>query len=253
MRKLIISPKNMILFLLLVAMTHSQTQSLQISAETMENLLTNIDNIVFNGIQGLSIRKQIRAAFHDCTQGCDGRVGLDKTDNRGLEGFARRMHTFYFDTPIFRDTLSRADFWVLCSRRALAKAIQSGAAQSGFFPTLSPNLPVFNYGRPNITGATTEDSSEGPFPTGLENWPETLSIFKQSTKNMISEAELVTLLGTHNIGTAVQENSGFAGTWGAQADKNSLNTGLYTFLTGVGRNRNFSLIQASSSGHTNSG
>lgn len=68
-------------------------------------------------------------------------------------------------------------------------------------------------------------------------------------KNTITEAELVALLGTHNIGAAVQTNSGFAGPWGAGADRNALTNGLYSFLIGAGRGRNFNLVQASSGNH----
>ena len=65
----------------------------------------------------------------------------------------------------------------------------------------------------------------------------------------MNEAELVALLGTHNIGATVQTNSGFAGPWGAGADRNALTNGLYTFLIGTGRGRNFNLVQSGSSNH----
>ena len=228
-------PIMLIYLILLIVLTKGQIQSLEIRPEVMDGLIKNIDELILDGDQGPEIRKLIRGAFHDCTQGCDGRLGLEKTGNRGLEKLAKQMNDIYFETPIFRDTLSRADFWVLCERRALAKAIKTGAARSGYFPTLSPNFPVHNYGRPNITGPSTEDDNEGPFPEGLDNWPKVLSVFQEGTKNMISEAELVALLGTHNIGSAVQTNSGFSGPWGTAPDRNSLNNGLYTFLMGIRR------------------
>ena len=37
---------------------------------------------------------------------------------------------------------------------------------------------------------------------------------KDSLKGMITEHDMVALLGLHNIGAAVQNNSGFAGPWG---------------------------------------
>lgn len=47
---------------------------------------------MFTSIDGeLSARKHIRGAFHDCTQGCDGKIDLSKTDNRGLDGFVQKM------------------------------------------------------------------------------------------------------------------------------------------------------------------
>jgi hypothetical protein len=127
----------------------------------MQTLLENIDTLVFNGGGATDARKHIRAAFHDCTQGCDARIGLDNTDNRGLEAFVQRMDRIYYNrtNSIFRDALSRPDFWVLCSRRALASAIHAGAASSGSFPSLGSTFSVFNYGRPNNTEASDRDNN----------------------------------------------------------------------------------------------
>ena len=127
--------------------------------------------MMFVSVDGdLSARKHLRAAFHDCTQGCDAKINLRLTENRGLEGFVKKMDEVYYESEdcLFKNTLSRPDFWVLCSRRALAWAIKKGAEANNAFPTIK--VPVFNYGRPNNSDASTFDDKDGPFPMALGNW-----------------------------------------------------------------------------------
>ena len=99
-----------------------------ISSETMDILLFNIDAQMFpetGGRGALKAAKHIRAQAHDCTQGCDGRINLSNNHHRGLERFVTLMDRVYYNTSLpFVGTLSRADFWVLCGRRALAWAIK---------------------------------------------------------------------------------------------------------------------------------
>jgi hypothetical protein len=70
-----------------------------------------------------------------------------------------------------------------------------------------------------------------------------------SLKGQVSEQDLVALLGLHNLGLAVQTNSGFAGPWGNGGDRNVLTNDLYAFLLGKGAGRNFNLIQSPSLQH----
>ena len=49
----------------------------------------------------------------------------------------------------------------------------------------------------------------------------------------------------------MQNNSGFAGPWGATADRNRLTNGMYGFFMGIQRGRNFELIQTDSGLHAN--
>lgn len=59
-------------------------------------------------------------------------------------------------------------------------------------------------------------------------------------------------MGLHNMGAAVQNNSGFAGAWGNCA-RNTLTSDMYSFLMGAGRGRNFKLIQTPSGQHVSGG
>ena len=225
-----------------------------ITRSDLTNILNLIDQLIFdqaNIPSGLQIRKHCRAMFHDCTQGCDGSINIGNTENRGLESYTRLMRNLYRDNALFNTFMSKADFAVLCGRRALAHAIKDGAANSGTIPTLPQSFVVFNYGRHNTSLNWNDDDLEGPLPDGIDNWPSILSGVQTSLKGLVSEQELVALLGIHNIGAAVQNNSGQAGPWGATADRNRLTNGMYGFLMGLNRGRNFDLIQTGSASHAN--
>ena len=260
-----LSVPTLCLLLTVVGFVYSQSSPVvpTLDHQFLQNILDELENHMFtaaNPPSAFAIRKHLRAMFHDCTQGCDGSINLGNTDNRGLESYVRRMRRLYRDTPIFHDNLSKADFAILCGRRALAHAINDGGANSGSIPNLAQGFSVFNYGRPNTTQDWDADTNEGPFPDGIANWTnqanpaDTTTILgsvQSSLKGMISEAELVALLGIHNLGAAVQLNSGFAGPWGASADRDRLTNGLYGFISGSGRGPNFDLIQTSSGDHAN--
>ena len=79
--------------------------------------------------------------------GCDGRINLNDTNNRGLEVLVKVVSTLYANKLYpFSTYLSRADFYVLCYRRAFAWGIKnSGYTDS--IPILSSTFPSFNYGR----------------------------------------------------------------------------------------------------------
>ena len=88
--------------------------------------------------------------------GCDSRLNLGNTDNRGLEGFVREMNDIYnnirgVSSSLFMQTLSRPDFWALVQIRALAWGIRNG----GSVPSLGSSFVHYQYGRFN----TTEDST----------------------------------------------------------------------------------------------
>ena len=59
------------------------------------------------------------------------------------------------------------------------------------------------------------------------------------------------LLGIHNLGAAVQNNSGFAGPWGEIPDRNRLTNRMYEFIMGFNKGRNFELVQTGSASHDN--
>ena len=198
----------------------------------------------------LSVAKQLRAMFHDCTMGCDGSINTADPENRGLQAYVRDIDRAYRNTPLFSNTLSKADFVILCGTVALGQAIFDGVGNSGSAPSLPQGFTVFQYGRPNNTLAANADNIEGPFPSGLGNWENVLGTTLMALKNRITEYDLVALLGVHNLGRATQTNSGFHGNWGAGADRNRLNNGMYTFMLGRGR-RNFDLVQTLASEQNN--
>ncbi len=119
---------------------------------------------------------------------------------------------------IFRSSLSRPDFWVLCELRALAYGIKGGSS-SGEIPILGESFVHFRIGRANNSGPSNVDSIIA-MPDGLANWTNTvgpttvLEGLKAGLKDYVSEKDIVALLGLHNVGTAVQNNSGFNGPWG---------------------------------------
>lgn len=140
---------------------------------------------------------------------------------------------------LFNTFLSKADFAVLCGRRALAYAIKNGAEKYETIPILPEHFVVFNYGRHNTSLNWNNDDLEGPLPDGIDNWTSILSGVQKSLKGYVSEQELVALLGIHNLGAAVQNNSGFAGPWGEIPDRNRLTNGMYEFIMGFDKGRNF--------------
>jgi hypothetical protein len=79
---------SLLLLMTFVISINSAIIPATITPQTMDNLLSGIDSLFFadNAPGTIQIKKFLRAAFHDCMGGCDGRVNLENTDNRGLEG-----------------------------------------------------------------------------------------------------------------------------------------------------------------------
>ena len=131
------------------------------------------------------------------------------------------MNQIYDDSHVFKKHLSRGDFFVLVERRALGWTIKKGRGTAAPVQ-LGSNYPVFNYGRPAATQAIDVDAQEGPFADGLANWksdnpddPATaLGSVNVGLKGLVTEYDLVALLGIHNVGLLGYDNSGFKGRWG---------------------------------------
>lgn len=122
--------------------------------------------------------------------------------------------------------LSRADFWVLCEQRALAW----GMKNAGYVPSLSG--AVFSYGR-TTTDPYNTDNYEGTLPDGIDGWQKMLGDIAAGIP-VLSEADIVTLLGLHGAGTATLNNSGFSGPWGPASDKNVVNNNFFINLLSYG-------------------
>ena len=133
--------------------------------------------------------------------------------------------------------LSRADFWVLCEQRALAW----GMKNAGYVPSISG--AVFSYGR-TATDPYNTDNYEGTIPDGIESWQSMLAGIATGIP-VLSEADIVTLLGLHGSGTAAFNNSGFSGPWGPASDKNKVNNNFFINLLSYGHpGSNFGQIKA---------
>ena len=59
------------------------------------------------------------------------------------------------------------------------------------------------------------------------------------------------MLGIHNVGVAVQNNSGFAGSFQSKKERNTLTNGFYRFMMGIKQGRNFEFVQTPSGDHAN--
>ena len=53
-------------------------------------------------------------------------------------------------------------------------------------------------------------------------------------KGLITEADLVALMGLHGGGVTAKKNSGFGGAWGPKTDYNKASNNFYKNLLGVG-------------------
>jgi hypothetical protein len=139
------------LLLLMISVLVQAQRPTTLTPQQLENIIREIDPLISGVGAGspIQIRKLLRAAFHDCTQGCDARINLETTANRGFESFVREMDRVYYDTQssLFFDTLTRADFWALCFNRALGLAIKAGADRDNSHPSLGAAFVPYLYGR----------------------------------------------------------------------------------------------------------
>ena len=79
-----------------------------------------------------------------------------------------------------------------------------------------------------------------------------MSGLTEGLKGFVNERDIVALLGLHNAGSLNQQNSGFQGSWGqGTSDRNAINTGMYSFMLGWKKGRNFNMEQTHSYEHNN--
>lgn len=102
--------------------------------------------------------------------------------------------------------LTRADFWALCESRALGWGIK----RSGVTPTY--NGVPFVAGRPAAL-LSNNSPTETTLPNGAGGWAAMLGVLKTGL-SVLTETDIVTLLGLHGCGIAEPSNSGFKGPWG---------------------------------------
>ena len=97
------------------------------------------------------------------------------------------MSQLYFNNKIFYENLSRPDFAVLCSRRALAHAIKNGVSERRSLPRLPQDFVVLNYGRFNNSMDWSFDVVEGEIVDGAEKWSSIMAKIKRFLKGKVSE------------------------------------------------------------------
>ena len=184
----------------------------------------------------------IQAAFHDCTQGCDGSIDISADPNKRLARYVHRLEKGYQRSGFQgRADFSKGDYAVYTQTKAVGKVLKKaslGGSGNDAPVQLADGEVLFKYGRPAHTGAYDADDNEGPFSTGLEAWDDLYETFQMCTKGVFTdddENQLVALLGAHQIGRAKQKFSGFQGRWRPCGVKNSLTNGLFKAITGLGK------------------
>ena len=68
----------------------------------------------------------IQAAFHDCTQGCDGSINLAASKNKRLARYVHRLEKGYQRSG-FTDVISKGDYAVLTQTKAVGKVLKKAS------------------------------------------------------------------------------------------------------------------------------
>ncbi|KAF6024192.1 APX2 [Bugula neritina] len=170
----------------------------------------------------------VRLAFHDCVGGCNGCVNLNLVDptnsdrpNAGLMEYVNELEN-KIATGGKPASMSRADFWILCS----VEALQTARQNAGRAP-LNINMV---YGR--------QDCPDGPYTASTvnaANFPNPRQGLAVTVKWCLDTFGLssqfcVALLGAHTLGRARARFSGFEGAWVRGAGEFHLNNGYYREL-----------------------
>ena len=174
--------------------------------------------------------------------GCDGSINVLNPSNEGLAWIVNRLARGYnkavtmdpidkADNALIKKHLSRADYMTLVYLRALSKSIvDSGKGK----PVFNNATPVFQYGRADNPIGYRDDDLEAPSPDGQGSWHDNMQKITVGLKGLITEADLVALMGLHGAGMNAKNNSGFSGAWGPATDYNKASNHFYKNLLGVG-------------------
>jgi hypothetical protein len=148
------------------------------------------------------IPKMVRLIFHDCISGCNGCINATNPDNAGLTGIATDSTNFYssFSSKTFYGfSLSRADFWAILAARSLYIASSSSG--------LTQPVLDFKFGRKDCAAGSLLDELEF-LPGAGGNWSTVKSSFD---KFGFTAKEIVAIMGTHSLGGAVYDRTGYEG------------------------------------------
>ncbi len=157
--------------------------------------------------------KLIRLIFHDCvSDGCDGCLELNNTENRGLERIFMEVNNLYDNE--FNDTgMSRADFYALAAIVAVRVASEEqDCRQLQLPPGCDPPQPdmTIRYGRTDCATSPNSPMDSG-FPDAHRGLEHVMEIFRNGMG--MTERQVVALIGAHTMGMTTPRNSGFQGPW----------------------------------------
>lgn len=68
----------------------------------------------------------------------------------------------------------------------------------------------------------------------MGSWSDNMQKITVGLKGLISEADLVALMGLHGAGMMAKKNSGFSNAWGPSTDYNKASHNYFKNLIGVG-------------------
>ena len=181
----------------LLLCTHAAT-SLAITTSEEAWLTGEIESVI--EANGDLIPKFVRLSFHDCVDGCNGCVQMDKPDNAGLEVPISSLESI-FTKPEAPAGLSRADLWALAGLVGARRAARNAGNGDLEFR--------FRWGR---TDCADPNNTDEELPDNLSSGTTEIYDFFDE-KFGFDQYETVVLLGAHTLGGASVSNSGFQGTW----------------------------------------
>jgi hypothetical protein len=154
------------------------------------------------------VPSSIRLIFHDCISGCNGCINIKNSDNTRLKGALINNVVLYENggyaqKKFYGKTLSRADFWVLVSMRALYNASK--------LPGLTLPVLDFKMGRVDCTAGATLDEPED-LPKSHRSFDHLIEMFGPGKFNF-SVREIVAIMGAHSLGAVKPDTSGYDGWW----------------------------------------
>ena len=185
------------------------------SAPTCDQIanMTAILNSAMNHYNLISITKLraliLRLGFHDCVGGCNGCINFNNPDNAGLQPGVTFLNSTYYANG-FNNIISLADFFALATTLSVKNAVEDSNLQRSGKATSPCPVPCFamKWGRKDAVDCSN-DASELPSPTMTGT--QMFTYFNNEFG--FSKNQVVALMGAHNLGSAVVNNSGYDGKW----------------------------------------
>ena len=179
--------------------------STQFKDANFKKLVDSIDLALKTHPSGVAqYSKACRLAFHDCVSGCNGCIELTNADNAGLETISNMANRTWKDfsrvTFYGKFLISRADVYMLYGQRAIYN--------SSNYEGLTLPVSDFKFGRKTCT--SSQDNKE-IFANAHGNWQSINQFYKDEFD--FSVKDIVALMGSHSLGRAWKQFSGYDGPW----------------------------------------